>query len=119
MEKNVLGNRVRNARKELRLTQEQFAKIANMTRSTIRDIETGKNKCTNLDMINKLVKATGKPVDYFLDDKIEINLGIYDAIDDIFTRMIEKGIKFEDVPQDQMMELLELTFNLKKERLNK
>ena len=39
---NVLGNKIKEVRKELRLTQEQLSKRMSISRSTLRDIETGR-----------------------------------------------------------------------------
>ena len=41
---NVLGNKIKEVRKELRLTQEQLSKRMSISRSTLRDIETGRDK---------------------------------------------------------------------------
>ena len=44
---NILGNKIKEVRKELRLTQEQLSKRMGISRSTLRDIDTGKYKHIN------------------------------------------------------------------------
>ena len=124
IEENVLGNKVKNLRLKMKLTQEQFAKKMGMTRNTYKDIETGRNKCTNLDVITKLSEVTGQPVSYFLDEKIEIDLGIYEVMDKSFDKMLDMGLiddkgEFDPMFNDMMLDLLKKTLALKKERLNK
>lgn len=121
---NILGNKIKEVRKELRLTQEQLSKRMGISRSTLRDIETGKYKHINLELIDKLSKATNKPTSYFLEDEIEIDLGIYDVIDKVFEDIINKGLveddgKIDPRIKDDVIEILEATLALKKERLNK
>ena len=121
---NVLGNKIKEVRKELRLTQEQLSKRMGISRSTLRDIETGKYKHINLELIDKLSKATNKPTSYFLEDEIEIDLGIYDVMDKVFEDIINKGLveddgKIDPRIKDDVIEILEATLALKKERLSK
>lgn len=121
---NVLGNKIKEVRKELRLTQEQLSKRMDISRSTLRDIETGKYKHINLELIDKLSKATNKPTSYFLEDEIEIDLGIYDVMDKVFEDIINKGLveddgKIDPRIKDDVIEILEATLALKKERLSK
>ena len=121
---NVLGNKIKEVRKELRLTQEQLSKRMSISRSTLRDIETGKYKHINLELVDKLSKATNKPTSYFLEDEIEIDLGIYDVMDKVFEDIINKGLveddgKIDPRIKDDVIEILEATLALKKERLSK
>ena len=121
---NVLGNKIKEVRKELRLTQEQLSKRMDISRSTLRDIETGKYKHINLELVDKLSKATNKPTSYFLEDEIEIDLGIYDVMDKVFEDIINKGLveddgKIDPRIKDDVIEILEATLALKKERLSK
>lgn len=121
---NILGNKVKEVRKELRLTQEQLSKRMGISRSTLRDIETGKYKHINLELVDKLSKATNKPTSYFLEDEIEIDLGIYDVMDKVFEDIINKGLveddgKIDPRIKDDVIEILEATLALKKERLSK
>lgn len=121
---NILGNKIKEVRKELRLTQEQLSKRMGISRSTLRDIETGKYKHINLELIDKLSKATNKPTSYFLEDEIEIDLGIYDVMDKVFEDIINKGLveddgKIDPRIKDDVIEILEATLALKKERLSK
>ena len=86
--------------------------------------ETGRYKHINLELIDKLSKATNKPTSYFLEDEIEIDLGIYDVMDNIFNEMIERDLvddegNFDESLNEKMLEIVKATLALKKERLNK
>jgi putative transcriptional regulator len=56
-----LGNRLRVARAELRLSQEQLAELAGVTRQTISSIENGQY-CPSALLAFVLAKCLGKPV---------------------------------------------------------
>jgi putative transcriptional regulator len=56
-----LGNRLRVARAELRLSQEQLAALAGVTRQTISSIENGQY-CPSALLAFVLAKRLGKPV---------------------------------------------------------
>ena len=64
------------------------------------------------------------PHPYFLDEKIEIDLGIYEVMDKSFDKMLDMGLiddngEFDPMFNDMMLDLLKKTLALKKERLNK
>ena len=56
-----LGNRLRVARAELRLSQEQLAALSGVTRQTISSIENGQY-CPSALLAFVLAKRLGKPV---------------------------------------------------------
>jgi len=65
----VLRNRLRVARAELNISQEELARMAGVTRQTISSIETGQySPSTRLALV--LAKVTGKRVDelFYLEE---------------------------------------------------
>ena len=119
-----IGNKIREARKELGLTQTEFAKKIGSTRSTVSDLEKGINKGGNFKLINNIAKVSHKPLSYFIDEDSNFQLGIYDVMDNIFNEMIERDLvddegNFDGYLNEKMLEIVKATLALKKERLNK
>jgi putative transcriptional regulator len=65
---SVLGNRLKVARAERNLSQEQLARLAGVTRQTISSIETGLY-CPSALLAFRLARTLGKRVDdlFFLE----------------------------------------------------
>jgi transcriptional regulator with XRE-family HTH domain len=61
----MLKDKVKESRKELQLTQEEFANKLGISRSYLGDIERGRLKGNNANLISKLSDVTGKPMEYF------------------------------------------------------
>ena len=119
-----IGNKIREARKELGLTQTEFAKKIGSTRSTVSDLEKGINKGGNFKLINNIAKVSHKPLSYFIDEDSNFQLGIYDVMDNIFNEMIERDLvddegNFDESLNEKMLEIVKATLALKKERINK
>ena len=119
-----IGNKIREARKELGLTQTEFAKKIGSTRSTVSDLEKGINKGGNFKLINNIAKVSHKPLSYFIDEDSNFQLGIYDVMDNIFNEMIERDLvddegNFDESLNEKMLEIVKATLALKKERLTK
>lgn len=119
-----IGNKIREARKELGLTQTEFAKKIGSTRSTVSDLEKGINKGGNFKLINNIAKVSHKPLSYFIDEDSNFQLGIYDVMDNIFNEMIERDLvdddgNFSPELNGKILEIVKATLALKKERLNK
>lgn len=119
-----IGNKIRDVRKELGLTQTEFAKKIGSTRSTVSDLEKGINKGGNFKLINNIAKVSHKPLSYFIDEDSNFQLGIYDVMDNIFNEMIERDLvddegNFDESLNEKMLEIVKATLALKKERLNK
>lgn len=119
-----IGNKIREARKELGLTQTEFAKKIGSTRSTVSDLEKGINKGGNFKLINNIAKVSHKPLSYFIDEDSNFRLGIYDVMDNIFNEMIERDLvddegNFDESLNEKILEIVKATLALKKERLNK
>lgn len=119
-----IGNKIREARKELGLTQTEFAKKIGSTRSTVSDLEKGINKGGNFKLINNIAKVSHKPLSYFIDEDSNFQIGIYDVMDNIFNEMIERDLvddngDFDASLNEKILEIVKATLALKKERLNK
>ena len=119
-----IGNKIRDVRKELGLTQTEFAKKIGSTRSTVSDLEKGINKGGNFKLINNIAKVSHKPLSYFIDEDSNFQLGIYDVMDNIFNEMIERDLvddngDFDASLNEKILEIVKATLALKKERLNK
>ena len=119
-----IGNKIRDVRKELGLTQTEFAKKIGSTRSTVSDLEKGINKGGNFKLINNIAKVSHKPLSYFIDEDSNFQLGIYDVMDNIFNEMIERDLvddygNFSPELNEKILEIVKATLALKKERLNK
>ena len=66
MNYTLIGERIRKARKEVNMTQEEFAEEIGVSVGYINQIETGK-KCFNLKRFNEIVNIFDKPISYFVE----------------------------------------------------
>lgn len=62
----LIGERIRKSRKEIHMTQEEFAEAIGVSVGYINQIETGK-KCFNLKRFNEIVTIFDKPLSYFIE----------------------------------------------------
>lgn len=62
----LIGERIRKSRKEINMTQEEFAEAIGVSVGYINQIETGK-KCFNLKRFNEIVTIFDKPISYFVE----------------------------------------------------
>lgn len=62
----LIGERIRKSRKEINMTQEEFAEAIGVSVGYINQIETGK-KCFNLKRFNEIVSIFDKPISYFVE----------------------------------------------------
>lgn len=79
----MLKDKVKEVRKEMGLTQEEFGKRLGVSRSTIRDVERGANKGGNLKIIAKLCEMTGKPSTYFIEGDTNFKLNKFEALEKV------------------------------------
>jgi len=86
----MLKDKVKKVRKEMKLTQVEFAKRLGISRSYLSDIELGRLKGTNVKIISKLSDITGKPMEYFLDKDTTIKS--YDILDAALDMMISNNL---------------------------
>lgn len=66
MDYALIGERIRKSRKEINMTQEEFAEAIGVSVGYINQIETGK-KCFNLKRFNEIVDIFDKPISYFVE----------------------------------------------------
>jgi repressor LexA len=62
-----IGEKIKKAREEQRLSQADLGSMLGVTATAINYYEKGKRKI-NIDDLFKLARATGKPLEYFLED---------------------------------------------------
>lgn len=88
----MLGEKIKQSRKELGLTQQEFSKKLGISRSNLSDIENGRNKAGNLKLLSKIAELTQKPLTFFTQDDINFNFDIYEGFDLGLTRLIQSGV---------------------------
>ena len=104
----LLGKRVKIARKEKRLTQEELAGLCNCTPTHICNIENGKNGIS-LELLFKISILLGQSMDYFVmdnpgvDPQVKINAEIAPKLArcnpqmlDIVDTILDKLILYQD-----------------------
>ena len=64
----VIGDRIKKVRDELKLTQNEFATKLGISRSNLSDMENGRNKAENINILKKLSEISNKSIDYFIKD---------------------------------------------------
>lgn len=77
----VVGERIKNARREKKMTQEGLAERMGVSVGYINQIERGK-KCFNIKRFKELEEILGKPTCYFIS-------GEADKVDDVVIQEIE------------------------------
>jgi len=87
-----IGQRIRQERNKLRLTQEQLAELAGVNESYIGQIERAA-KNPSLESLIKIAKALGVTLDYFLMDVIDVKAN--KLIDELTT--LTKGRKSDEL----------------------
>lgn len=117
----MLKDKIKKSRKEMNLTQQEFAKLLGISRGNLGDLENGKNKGGNLSPIRKLSEVTGKETSYFLDSNSKLPVKEYAVLDTTINMLITKGSisKSGKVPPKYkkiLLEILEQEIALKLER---
>lgn len=118
----MFKDKVKECRKEMRLTQLEFSKKVGISRSYLADIERGCIK-GSVELISKLSEATNKPMSYFIDSENMI-VNSYDVLDktiELLYRNEEisnEGV-MSDWAKEMLMKVLEKEVALKIERLRK
>ena len=77
----MMGKRIAAAREGAKLSQDELAVKAGITRAFISRIETGKSPRVSVESIIKIAKALSMPPSYFIDE--EITLETIKALDSI------------------------------------
>ncbi|HBI6883121.1 TPA: helix-turn-helix transcriptional regulator [Clostridium perfringens] len=117
----MLKDKIKKSRKEMNLTQQEFAKLLGISRGNLGDLENGKNKGGNLSLIRKLSEVTGKEISYFLDSDSEFAVKQYEVLDNAINMLITKGAisksgKVSPKYKKILFEILEQEIALKLER---
>lgn len=86
MDQMVLGQRIREARKKKRLTQERLAEIANIGVMYLGEIERGQ-KMPSLKILCKIIEALDISADYLLRDVVPT--GKEYVLDEITAKLID------------------------------
>lgn len=115
-------DRLKKYRKENNITQQQLATKLNVSRSTIAEIERGTIKGT-VEFISKLSEISKKPMSYWVDESIENDYKIYQALDVLIDAMIDsERIKDDGKIQGEDKELIisvlekEIKFKIKRKK---
>lgn len=66
MESNQLGNKIRKLRKKLELSQDNFARKADVSYTTLTKIETGVIKKPSVFVVSKIAKALNVSIEDLL-----------------------------------------------------
>lgn len=74
-----IGTRIKNARFELRFTQEKFAEKLNIGRVHLANIERGRY-APSLDLLVEIASLTGLSLDYLVMDKTAIEMTTKDKL---------------------------------------
>jgi transcriptional regulator with XRE-family HTH domain len=88
----MFKDKIKEVRKELHLTQDEFAKKLNISRSYLGDLERGRLKGNNAKVISKLSDVTGKPMEFFLDKSVNDEIKPYDFLDAAIEMLISKNM---------------------------
>jgi transcriptional regulator with XRE-family HTH domain len=87
----MLGDKIKEIRKDMNLTQDQFAKKLGISRSYLGDMERGRLKGNNVKIISKLSDITGKPMEFFIDKSDEeTDIKPYEFLDAALEMLIDK-----------------------------
>lgn len=97
----MLGQKIKKIRKEMDLSQEEFAKLLEISRSNLRDLENGKNKGSNIKILSKLSEISGKNITYFTNS--ELNIQQYDILDGVIEMMLNRNLIDEDCNINDML----------------
>lgn len=104
MDYKNLGQRVREERLKLNLTQEQLAESIDISSSYMGQIERGERSVT-LDTLVRLVNKLGVTIDYLLQDYTNVN-------DDNFINHFKQIMYGRDSKQKQMaLDVLKVMFS--------
>ncbi|WP_236896901.1 helix-turn-helix domain-containing protein [Clostridium beijerinckii] len=82
--------KLKELRKNMGLTQAQFADKAGFSRSTISEYENGTRKIT-LDAIQKLAAATGTSTSDWIDEDLNVEIKAFDGLKMVIKALYENG----------------------------
>jgi transcriptional regulator with XRE-family HTH domain len=105
---SILGKKLKQLRKELGMTQEEFSKAANINRATYARYETGDNQ-PDYDTLKHIAKVFGISVYSLLDDKLDL----LDIFEDKHLTIVAGG---KTITTDQRIKVLEIFKEEKKDQ---
>lgn len=92
MRYKLIGEKIKRARNDKELTQEEMAEKLDVSVSFISQVESGEKKF-NLDRIIQVSKILEKPIDYFVEGYKHKSNEVIDEIIEILKRMSSKKLK--------------------------
>lgn len=92
MRYKLIGEKIKRARNDKELTQEEMAEKLDVSVSFISQVESGEKKF-NLDRIIQVSKILEKPIDYFVEGYKRKSNEVIDEIIEILKRMSGKKLK--------------------------
>lgn len=115
----MFKDKIKSVRKELGLTQSEFAKKLGISRSYLGDLETGRLKGSNIQITSKLSDISGKPMEHFLNKNTDVKQ--YEILDAGIEMLIDKnlispeGDIMDPVANNILLEILKKEIKLKME----
>ncbi len=104
MDYKFLGNRIREERQKLKLTQEKLAESVGISDSYIGQIERGERSLT-LDTLVRIANSLGVTIDFLLQDSIS-------AGDDLIVRQLSLLLNGRTEKQKQMaLDVIKVMFS--------
>lgn len=101
---NVIGRRIKERRKELKLTQVQIKDICGISNGNLSDFENG-NKTPSANALISLSKALQVSIDWILTGENHA----YDISNVIFSSTEQEALKlFRELDQDDQEEIIEM-----------
>ncbi|EPY2295874.1 helix-turn-helix transcriptional regulator [Clostridium sporogenes] len=117
-----LGNILKEDRKNKEMTQEEYAKLIDITRSTLSHLERG--RIPSIETSKKLTKYFGKPISELIGNEKIQKLSTLETTNMVIDSLIKKGQIKKDAPiSEEVKKLiwtsLDLEIKLKLQMLDK
>jgi transcriptional regulator with XRE-family HTH domain len=106
----VLGTRVKTLRKEMKLTQQGLGDKVGLKKSSISEIENGRNSPSN-EVLNKLAEVFGVTADYLLGRSEHKKLTMEES-SEIKKEMLEMADKIEKLDNSKQETILNMMKNI-------
>lgn len=98
---NVLGDKIRERRKEKKLTLDKLAELTGSSKSYIWELENKTPPRPSAEKLSKIAEQLGVTIEYLLDDKNEVKAE--DAVDAEFYR------KYRGLPDETREKIRKIT----------
>ena len=120
----MLSQRLKEYRKQNKLTQVTFSKKIGISRSYLADMETG-TKIANIKTLNKIAMATDLSLSYWADVTLENNYTPYEVLNTYLEKLQDAGFIdnngiIDSKYHSDVIDILqkELNFKIKKDKGN-